>query len=71
MQMQMETRALSMHDIMALLAVLVRDADEAGMDLTAKAVEFALSVAKSEVDTLATEAAVSGRGAHNVIRLPT
>lgn len=65
MSLDMENRALNIRDILALLAVLVRDADEAGMDLTAKAVEFALSVAKSEADTLAMEAEASNRRASN------
>ncbi|MGE5515632.1 MAG: hypothetical protein ACM31D_07385 [Bacteroidota bacterium] len=58
---EIETRALSARDIQALLAVLVRDADEAGMALTAKAVEFALSVAKSEMSSLVKD---------NVVALP-
>lgn len=58
---EIENRALSARDIQALLAVLVRDADEAGLALTAKAVEFALSVAKSEVSSLVKD---------NVVTLP-
>lgn len=42
-------RALSAHDIRTLLALLVHDSQDAGLVLTAKAVELTLAVVDFEI----------------------